>query len=483
MAVSLTFLSDGRPSDAAIESGLGKYECYEIIENKVGDLAKKFGRRLTFKAIAMGAHDDFDMLKRMVDAADDYGAHADFCLPSMTSSALGEVFTSVATSISSTQLELTDAITKKQRQVRNVLRESKRKAGQEILRVSGHDFWIYAQYQITRKIYKEWVEMGSDNKRVYRHEYEKTVLQHPQARYVAFAKNSFGEGAERFAHRFFELAADCRTIVGKAMVAKESRLILDDSDEKARRQFTATFCKTQQLARRLAKEFNDKLNESNLDSRTPTVSFLDCSIYELYDYNLGVLSVLVEDKLDQKKWQKWNANNGFVKGMKKAPVFSEASLEASLRQAEMNMTRIAHFEGDVIEEGSEEEEEESEARELLQGKRALVFTPLEVAQAFSHFSYLASGKKRLVCDLQGVHDEAKNVLIFSDPVIHYHNPRGYTSRTNVHGRTDHGKKGMHKFFHTHAQYCGPLCRMVNGGFQKVEKFETDDPAEGDCKIS
>jgi hypothetical protein len=147
------------------------------------------------------------------------------------------------------------------------------------------------------------------------------------------------------------------------------------------------------------------------------------------------------------------------------------------------MTRIAHFEGDVIEEGSEEEEEESEVEELLQGSRALIFTPFDVAQAFSHFSYLASGRKRLVCDLQGVYDEAKNVLIFSDPVIHYHNPRGYTSRKHVHGRTDHGKKGMNKFFHTHAQHCGPLCRIVNRGFQKVEKFVADDPAEGDCKIS
>lgn len=48
----------------------------------------------------------------------------------------------------------------------------------------------------------------------------------------------------------------------------------------------------------------------------------------------------------------------------------------------------------------------------------IVFTPSEVAQAFSHFSYWSSGRKRLICDLQGVYDEDENVLKFSDPVIH-----------------------------------------------------------------
>jgi hypothetical protein len=461
-AISLTFLSDGRPSD---EFGSG------LSEDKVGDLAKLFGRRLTFKAIAIGDYDHFDMLKRMVDAADDYGARAEFCLPSMTSAALGDVFTSVATSISSTQLELTDTITKKQRQVRNVIRESRSIAELRLLKVSDEDFWIYSKEQTTRKVYKEWFYFDPNNKKKTRHKYENTYLQHPDARYVAFAKCPFGEGAERFAYRFFEVAADRTTIVGKAMVAKENRLILttDEADEIARKRYTATFCKTQQLARNLANEFNDKLKKSyRVDQSTPTVSFLDCSIYKLAGHGGSTLSVLVENKLDQRNWQKWNSNNGFVKGMEKAPVYSEESL----RQAELNMTRIAHFEADVIEEGNEEEEgedseEENIASNGIRRKTAVVFSPFEVAQAFSHFTYLTSKEKRLVCDLQGVYDESSNTLLFSDPVIHYHNPRGYASRRNVHGRTDHGKEGMNKFFDTHAPYCGHLCRIMNRGFCEV----------------
>ena len=133
--------------------------------------------------------------------------------------------------------------------------------------------------------------------------------------------------------------------------------------------------------------------------------------------------------------------------MGSAPVFSEESL----LQAETNMSRIAHFQTDVIEEGSEEDEDSAEeniSSNEIRRKHELVFTPFEVAQAFSHFTYLASGEKRLVCDLQGVYDESNSSLLFSDPVIHYHNPRGYASRKNVHSRTDHGKKGMNKFIDT-----------------------------------
>ena len=139
------------------------------------------------------------------------------------------------------------------------------------------------------------------------------------------------------AYRFFELAYDGKSIVGKHMVAKESRLILDEdmADESARKRFVRTFCSTQQLARRLAKEFNDKLATiRRVDIKTPRVNILDCSIYELDDKIVGKLSVLVEEKLDHNIWQKWNSNNGYVDGMGKAPEFSEERL----REAFSNMT-------------------------------------------------------------------------------------------------------------------------------------------------
>mmetsp|Transcript_5461 Transcript_5461/g.8989 ORF Transcript_5461/g.8989 Transcript_5461/m.8989 type:complete len:98 (-) Transcript_5461:254-547(-) len=61
----------------------------------------------------------------------------------------------------------------------------------------------------------------------------------------------------------------------------------------------------------------------------------------------------------------------------------------------------------IFEEGSEEEDsdDESEEGDATTSGTQVCFTPSQVAQAFSHYTYLTSGKKRLVCDLQGVYDK------------------------------------------------------------------------------
>jgi hypothetical protein len=135
-------------------------------------------------------------------------------------------------------------------------------------------------------------------------------MQNPMTEFVALNKKAFGEGAERYAFRFFEVGEDGTTVIGKPLVAKESRLVLEGG-ERNREMFVRTFCETQQLARRIANEFNQKLdNLFRVDKGTPRVTFLDCSIYELDDVNLGKQSVLVEEKIDHLKWHKWNMNNG-----------------------------------------------------------------------------------------------------------------------------------------------------------------------------
>ena len=99
----------------------------------------------------------------------------------------------------------------------------------------------------------------------------------------------------------------------------------------------------------------------------------------------------------------------------------------------------------------------------IQGEKAQ-FNALEVAQAFSHFrvSYVASGEKRLICDLQGVHDPTINTLQISDPVVHYYNRRK-EHRKCVHGRTDLGYRGIQTFFKHHE--CSELCKLVTTGFR------------------
>jgi hypothetical protein len=174
--MSLTILSDGAPSGQVAKRVdrpvMTKSEWNDRIVQEVEQLATKFGPTLTFASIGIGSSDDFALLKRMAESAADFGVKSKFMLPSMTSSSLGKIFTSVASSLTSTQTEMTDLDSLKQRQVRQVNRESRRKASQDIVEVSSEDFWIYPRGKVVRLIYKEWFE---GRKRM--HSFDKEPLQ------------------------------------------------------------------------------------------------------------------------------------------------------------------------------------------------------------------------------------------------------------------------------------------------------------------
>ncbi len=262
------------------------------------------------------------------------------------------------------------------------------------------------------------------------------------------------------------------------------------TENDARKQFVRKFIMTQQIARRLAVKFNDALKaHPRFHDDTPQVSFLNCTIYELDDKETGKASVLVEDKLDHNKWHKWNSNNGMVEGIKKS-IRSTQGQPALLYNTNGLIEVGPHFAAldlDRIEEGSDDEEDDSDDEgektnggEKVRKVTKILFTPAQVAQAFSHFSYKQSDRKRLVCDLQGVYDEEKNILQFSDPVIHYYNPQR-TDRRGVHGRTDRGRAGIKDFFATHScKDQGHLCQRVTSGFcgTRYPRSRSDNPDTG-----
>ena len=74
-------------------------------------------------------------------------------------------------------------------------------------------------------------------------------------------------------------------------------------------------------------------------------------------------------------------------------------------------------------------------------------------QAFSHFSYEASSRKQLVCDLQGVWN-SQDGFVLTDPVVHVSS----TGAKHKNGATDQGSSGIEKFFKTHK--CNPLCARL-----------------------
>lgn len=68
-----------------------------------------------------------------------------------------------------------------------------------------------------------------------------------------------------------------------------------------------------------------KLN--NIDCKTPKIKFLYCSIYRLlHDQNIGNPNVLVEDRIDQYQWHKWDCNNEYVDGMKRSQKFNDIGM-------------------------------------------------------------------------------------------------------------------------------------------------------------
>lgn len=87
----------------------------------------------------------------------------------------------------------------------------------------------------------------------------------------------------------------------------------------------------------------------------------------------------------------------------------------------------------------------------------------DTVQAFSHYTWVKSGKKLVICDLQGWRTEGG--LFLTDPAIHSEEYLRY-------GRTNLGPKGITRFFQTHN--CNDICGMMNlERHELVQTLETE----------
>jgi len=286
--------------------------------------------------------------------------------------------------------------------------------------------------------------------------FEDRPLHHPAAQGVAIRKLAFGEGAERLAYQFFEVAADGKTVVGEPLVAKDSRYSFKQEDGAdpvvPMNKFCRRFCRIQRQAAKTEKAFNAKLDTiPNLVSDTARVSFLPCSVYYLNHPTEGLKPYIVERKITE-DFEKWNSNNGWAQCAKRI------TRNVSLPQV-IPLQIIKEEEGD--DDGDDYNDEPS--RE----PNAVSFRHDEVAQAFSHFSYIHGGRKTLICDLQGAFNRVGKVLVLTDPVIHFFDPSKDHKR-GVYGRTDRGEKGIADFLRNHE--CNGLCDLMCKGFFTATKL-------------
>ena len=510
---SLLLLSDGVPSDPKKNRQQIMDHIHSITTKQVA-IANPF----LFTAIGIGGGIDgkgkndsnnnnngtntntkpnqYPVLRQMVQTAQNSGAtSAQLKVPSMSCTSFGQTFSSVATSISTSMTLQSSSLSSPQqngnslrggfrtisirddgdddednddnvhpqlmidhRDNRIVPRETKTKAMEMIHEVTAEDFNIYPVYGITRKICHI-----PDNLDMKFSTFVSVPLQHPDTRYVAVAKGAFDEGNERYVYRLFEVAYDGKTILGLPMVAKESRRTPTSTTNQTSNEddYVHTFCKTQQLARQLAVHFNRRLcgNPQQILIDTPRVSFLDCSVYELFDPQSGRrFNVLVENMIDHTQWCKWNSNNGWR--MNHGRPLLEQINEAD--------------EEDMIDENENENDIMVSVFGGSNSQQPKPFTPSQVAQSFSHFTHWLTNGMHLVCDLQGIYDEERNILQLSDPVIHSNTNRTHrlfdqqvysdaNRRRNQFGRTDRGDRGIDDFFMTHC--CDDqnhLCQFVTG---------------------
>ena len=440
-ALTLFFLSDGKPSDRMQKERTGipidimtRFE--SMVAARVDSLACRFGRRLTVRTVGFGSPDeDFRILKKMASRSAQFGCNSDFHPATLSAESLGSAFASLSTSLTMTKMELTDSGSM-QRVVRDVRREARDTIDELQLSIN----WLHYPKIVSRVIWdwqtKTWVQVSFHD---------------AAACGAALRTHYFGEGAERLVRKFREVSSS-GCFVGPLLVAKEGRFQLDVQNADLIR-FHRVFCATQSRARDLADIFNQRLSmlqeRAGLAPNTARINFLESSVYVVDDVNLGRVGVLVEKQLDNSKYKKWNDNQGAVDG--------EPLPATLLESAQLGAIEESDEEGDG--EGDEEVKE-----------HVVSVAVDDVPQAFSHFTYSHTNRRVLVCDLQGVLTDGTAPLFeFTDPVIHYNS---HTGRRNVFGRTDRGKRGISDFFKSHK--CSELCRMLKRQWVRTEQCEQDE---------
>ncbi len=309
-ALSLLFFSDGKPSDKGNVN----------FARRMGDIASKFGRRLTIACIGMAEEgEDFSTLNEMVTEAQSFGSIASFGKPTLDADSLSNIISSLATSLTTTITEMTNINTGKAREVRMDVRREKSDAPNEnyltddwtpytnATRLQHNRYvatiwsWDYkrddfVQYIDSRcsRCWKETDALDSLSRKAVRGIvcplctghcfcikcYEKSTSAYFSecSTYqqdlrvgkivrkvvptfdVAIKDTIFGEGAERIVRKFRFLQNE-RVFIGPVMVAKESRF-LEKSGTKSyekRMDYHREFMRTQAIASEYAKKFNKAL--------------------------------------------------------------------------------------------------------------------------------------------------------------------------------------------------------------------------------
>ena len=393
---SIIFLSDGKPSDKDNYAS-------QLRSKLLMEIAQKLKSNLLFHCIGLGASaSDFQALRAMSSTITIFGGQGTFSFSELSTAQLSAAFTSASTSMTATRTEkMSIGEEAPKREKKDVHLRSK-----SIPR--GKRNFIRQMNKISR-----WGFDHEKDRQRNSSPWHRTSFKNRGAVGFDIEADPFGKGAERLAYMFYEIDMNRRRL-GKEMVAKES-IHINDEDRKMK--FHEAFCRVQSKSNELAVQFNKAVARSpgliseDASIKTPTISFLDCHVYE-YVSDVGGeefhCGLLVEDYL-LGKFTKYNSNNGYFKNPKG---------------------------GSTI--------------ELPVGEVYLT----DFLQAFSHWVYFTTDQKLLICDLQGVQDSegSRPRFLLTDPCICSKGQKG----VRRYGRSDMKMKGIRIFRKGHK--CNGVCK-------------------------
>jgi len=448
-----------------------------LMKDRVEAMVAEFGSRLTVTTVGFGSPDmDFCVLKGMANAGRGRYFHSE------GAEDLSLAINSSVASLTANRTLLT--LAKAMRTARVLPQEEPHSADD-----AGWHKYKHAQRDRWDSRKQEWVQID---------------LHAVRARSVAIRRHPLGEGAERFVFKLREIDAD-GNFVGPEMVAKESRFYEDLKNKDHKDTLLSVWADTQQRAAELAEAFNrriDAIPQHRESVWFPRIKFLECSVYTVWDHRDDRDRwLLAEHLLNTTDYKKWNNNAGFVNedstNMKKTGTADRRRAPTTavhtLRAATVRFPTTLHgpvalpqdrqIALDAIAAGEEEEGSDGDDPEALANTSSRLkirgisdLGPSELAQAFSHFTFMYSKRKFLVCDLQGVQESGyPPVFVFTDPVIHC-----ASATRGTYGRTDHGKEGHRKFFRTHK--CNSLCDLLAQGFDERRRWMSLSSRECQAKM-
>eukprot|EP00923_Selenidium_pygospionis_P002532 GHVN01003923.1.p1 GENE.GHVN01003923.1~~GHVN01003923.1.p1 ORF type:complete len:541 (+),score=72.24 GHVN01003923.1:546-2168(+) len=346
------------------------------------------GGNLIFEAMGLSDQEqEFVALKKLVKLAAECGVNASFTHTGLSTALMSTTMSSYSSTLTTTRTHL---LTKRDEAPK------KEKTIQVVPLREREKLVFYGR--IKREKYEHRLRHSN-------YPFSQADFLHPQCAGIEIDKQPFGKGAERLVYRFSEIDSMGKR-VGPIMVAKESIFI--QSGDETEFHFHKKFMISQNKAHHYSFAFNEAVARSpSLQTvmgiaRVPKIIFLSCTVYRYFQRNEP--SWLLVEKYMGGMFRKYNDNNGEVRYRSKKTI-------------------------DV------------KAGEILLD---------DFTQAYSHFSYVYSGHRRLVCDLQGVLNQEGRCprYEFTDPAIN-------SLRPGTFGKTDLGPTGIRNFVRSH--HCNKVC--------------------------